>query len=372
MPGSQTIEDEMVTLLVPGSPVAAGRGQRPYGLSMAIGPRAGTADDLLRLASAGAITFSVAIALVILLDYATVPSLSHHLTEAAAATAVYLPLHVRHVQYGLRGERPRGLALTLGAMTAAIVGVTPLLGANWFNAFSALVASLLITMPPRFAFPATASILTAVGIWASQLHNELGVGLYGAGQAVYFPVGILNRAAPAFILVWLVGALRRVQAARLALANAALVAERDRIDSELRRTVRAELEQVVFKGTHAEDAWRRGSPEVGEELQSLVEGSRRALADARRMLHHYRQASPAAELDRAALLLRAAGIDVTIELPDYEVPLGFDDSLRSSLRTTVSRLLAEGASGPVVFKLGCRGGQVKLETVRPSESEPAA
>jgi two-component system sensor histidine kinase DesK len=362
----------MEILLTPSHPVALRRPQACRMVTVVHVPRERAADDLIRLASAGAVAFSVAVPLVVLLVFATFPSESHYFPEAVAATALYLPLHVRHVRCGLRGERPRRLPLTLGAMAVVIVGVTPLLGAYWFYAFSALVASVLVTTPPRFSFPAVACILGGVGIWAGELRTGYGIPLFGGGQAVYFAVAVADRAAPVFVLVWLVAALRRVQSGRMALAAAALAAERDRIDIELRETVGAELEEVVVRGTRAEDASKRGSPEVGEELESLVEGSRRALANARQMLRRYKPASPAAELEKAASLLRAAGIEATVAIPDMELPPTLDQSLRSALRVAVAQLLSEEGAGPVVLKLGCSSGQVRLETVRPSKSEPAA
>jgi two-component system sensor histidine kinase DesK len=341
-----------------------------FSVAIPVVPRERPADDLIRLASAGAITFSVAVPLVVVvLFFVTEP---HHLPEAAAATALYLPLHVRHVRYALREKRPRYLPLTLAAMTVIIVGATPLLGSNWFYAYSALVASILVSAPPRFSFPAVAGILVVVGVWAGGLVNGWGIRLYGGGLAIYFPVGVAVRAATVFVLVWLVGALRRVQAARTALSKAALGAERDRIDVELRETVGAELEEIVVKGVRAQDAATRGSLNVEEDLESLVEGSRRTLANARRIVHRYKSVSAAAEIEKAALLLRAAGIEVTIEVTDKELPPTLDHSLRSALRVAVAELLTEESAGPVVLKLGCASGQFQLQTVRPSTSEPAA
>jgi two-component system sensor histidine kinase DesK len=330
------------------------------------------ADDLIRLASAGALTFSIAVPLVIVVLFATTPSVWHHFPEAAVATALYLPLYVHHVRYGLRGERPRHLPLTLGAMAVVIVGVTPLLGAEWFYAYSALAASVLVMTPPRFSFPVVACTLAAVGIWVAELRNNSGIPIYGGGFAAYFPIAVAERAASVFILVWLVGALRRVQAARVTLADVALEAERGRIDIELSESVVSELEQVVMKGVHAEDAARRGSPKVEEELESLVKGSRLALANARRIIRQYKIVSPTAELEKATLLLRSAGIEATIVIPDTGLPLTLDESLRSALQVAVARLLSEDVAGPVVLKLGRVSGQFRLETVRPSTDEPAA
>ena len=365
-------EEDMEIPLTLSPPMSLPR-QKSIGLvRVAQTPRVRAASDLIRLASAGAITFSIAVPLVILLIFATTPSVTHYFPEAAAATAVYLPLYVRHVRYGLRGERPHFLPLTLGVMAVVIVGVTPLIGAEWFYAYSAIVASVLVTTPPRFSFPFVACTLAAVGIWAAELRNDLGIPIYGGGLAAYFPIAVAERAAAVFILVWLVGALRRVQSARMTLAEVALESERGRIDIELRESVVSELEEVIMKGVHAEDAARRGSPEVEEELESLVKGSRLAVANARRIIRQYKFVSPAAELEKAALLLRSAGIEATIVIPDTDLPLTLDESLRSALQVAVAQLLSEDVAGPVVLKLDCASGRFQLETVRQSKDEPAA
>jgi signal transduction histidine kinase len=365
-------EEDMDILLTLSPPVSLPRPKSIGLVRVAQIPRERSAADLIRLASVGAIAFSIAVPLVIVVLFATTPSVWHHFPEALVATALYLPLYVHHVRYGLRGERPRFLFLTLGAMAVVIVGVTPLLGAEWFYAFSALVASVLVTTPPRFSFPAAAGTLAAVGIWAAELRNNSGIHIFGGGLAAYFPFAVADRAAAVFVLVWLVGALRRVQSARAALAEAALGAERGRIDIELSESVVSELEEVVMKGVHAEDAARRGSPKVEEELESLVKGSRLALANARRIIRQYKIVSPAAELEKAALLLRSAGIEATIVIPETGLPLALDESLRSALQVAVAQLLSEDVAGPVVLKLGRASGQFQLETVRPSKDEPAA
>jgi two-component system, NarL family, sensor histidine kinase DesK len=329
-------------------------------------PRESRAEDLIRVASLGATFISVAEPLVILILFGTFPSLSHHFLEALGATAVYLPLYLHHVRTGLRGRRPAHLPFTLGVMAIVIIGVTPLLGPYWFYSYSALFASVLVTMPPRFSIPMAACILVCVGIWAGELSNGYGIPLYGGGQAVYFSIAVADRAAAVFILVWLVTALRRVQSGQSALAEAALTAERDRIDIELRESVGAELKEVVVKGVRAEDALRRGLPEVQEELTSLVEGSRRALANARQILRRYKVMSPEVELENAASFLRAAGIAATVECREIDLPPALDETLRSSLRVEVAQLICEDASGPVVLTLRRVAGEFELVTTRPS------
>jgi two-component system, NarL family, sensor histidine kinase DesK len=323
-------------------------------------------DALARLASMGALALSVALPLVVLLAFAVMPSTSHHFPEALAATAVYLPLHVRHVRFGLRGMRPRGLQWSLLAMAVAIAAPTPVLGAFWLYACHALAASVLVTLRPRVSFPAVAGILAWVAAWANHLGHQV-----GHAQDVYLPAAVLDRAMMVFLLVWLVRALRRTQSARRALAEEALEGERQRVDDELGETVGAQLDDVVRKGRQALASVALSVGEAEEELESLVEGSRRALAEARRLTGRYQLVSSRIELDKAASLLRAAGMTVSVEVPDDTLPRSLDEPLRRSLRAAVARLLAEEATGHVVLSLRDHDGTYTLEALPASATEPA-
>jgi two-component system sensor histidine kinase DesK len=323
-------------------------------------------DALDRLASVGALTLSVALPLVVLLAIAAMPSTSHHFPEALAATAVYVPLHVRHVRFGLEGMRPRGLRWSLLAMAVAIAAPTPTLGAFWLYACHALAASVLVTARPRISFPALAGILAWVAIWANHLGHQV-----GHAQDVYLPAAVLDRAMMVFVLVWLVRALRRIQSARRALAEEVLEDERRRVDNELGDTVGAQLDDVVRKGQRALRTIASSVQEAEEELESLVDGSRGALAEARRLIGRYQLVSAHTELDRAAALLRAAGMTVRVEVPEGALLLSLDGQLRSSLRAAVARLLAEETAGDVVVSLRHQGGAYTLEARPASTMEHA-
>jgi two-component system sensor histidine kinase DesK len=163
-----------------------------------------------------------------------------------------------------------------------------------------------------------------------------------------------------FVPVWLVGALRRVRSARLALAEEALETERRRVDDELAATVGAQLEEVVRSGQRALGAIPVNFQQAEHELESLARRSRSALAEARRLIGHYKPVSSRAELEKAASLLRAAGIEVKVEVPDETLPAALDEFLRNSLRATVAKLLAEETNGPVALTLTHHDGASEL------------
>jgi two-component system, NarL family, sensor histidine kinase DesK len=331
-------------------------------------PRELGVDALARLASIGALALSVALPLLVLFAVGVTPPNVHHLPEALAATAVYLPLHVRHVRFGLKGMRPPGLPWSLLAMAAAIAAPTPMLGAFWLYAFHALAASVLVTTRPRISFPALAGILAWVAAWANHFGSQV-----GHAQDLYLPAAVLDRAMMVFILVWLVRALHRIQLARRALAEDVLEGERRRVDDELSETVGAQLSDVVRKGQNALRTIGSSARAAEHELESLVEGSRSALAEARRLTARYQLVSARAELDKAASLLRAAGIRVTVQAAsDDDLPPSLDEPLRNSLRATVARLLADETNGGVVLCLRHQDGACIVEALPSSITEPAA
>src|SRR5437870_5601820 len=105
-------------------------------------------------AAMGALTASVALPLnevfrIMVGAYAGLASTSPHRgTVALVATAIYLPLHVRHVVHGLRGGRPPGDRWTLATMAVVIIGTLPLVGLTWSSALASLAVSVLILLRP--------------------------------------------------------------------------------------------------------------------------------------------------------------------------------------------------------------------------------
>jgi two-component system, NarL family, sensor histidine kinase DesK len=337
------------------------------GETTVVTPSALGVDALARLASIGALALSVVLPLLVLFAVAVIPPTAHHLPEALAATAVYLPLHVRHVRFGLKGTRPRGLAWSLLAMAVAVAAPTPILGAYWLYAFHALAASVLVTTRPRISFPALAGILAWVAAWANHFGSQV-----GHAQDLYLPAAVLDRAMMVFILVWLVRALHRIQLARRALTEEVLESERRRVDHELGETVGAQLADVVRTGQSALRTLGSSIRAAEDELESLVEGSRSALAEARRLTARYQLVSARAELDKAASLLRAAGMKVTVQASDDDLPPTLDEPLRNSLRATVARLLANETTGNLVLRVRHEDSAYIVEAVPASITDPAA
>jgi two-component system sensor histidine kinase DesK len=321
------------------------------------------AGRFIRLATAGAVGCSIVLPVLELARIVAgrTPSPGHVLL-AVAATACYLPLHVRHVWYAARVSRPAGAPWTLLAMAVVIIGVLPVIGTSWLTSLHALAVSALIVVRAPW------SLLVVAGLVAAPAPLAIG---FGEPQwAAFSTVSVVWRGAAVFVLVWLVGATRRLQEARLLLADQAIARERLRIDGELRRTVGAALDAIAARGQRASVLTARNPAMVEDELRVLVDGSRRALAQTRQTIRGYQQRSLRAELDAAAALLAAAGIRTRLELPRGELPGTVDAAPRAALRAAVARLLHDGTARACWIVVTRRDGRVWLE-LRADGSGPA-
>lgn len=282
---------------------------------------------------------------------------------ALAAVAAYLPLHVRHVWFATHGTRPPGGIWTTTAMAAVIVGALPLAGSAWVMEFSWLAVSALIVLRRPWSYLIAAGLLAAA--WPAAL-------LIGDPEnaAAWYTLAAANRSVTLFVLVWLAAAIRRLQAARLALAEEAVTRERLRIDGELRLTLAAALESIVARGRRAAAQVGGDGPTLAAELRDLIEDSRTTLAEARRMVRGYQQVSLRAELNTAAALLTAAGIETRLVLPHGDLPDTLEEGLRASLRAALVRLLrADTPPRTCLIMVTRRDGQTRLE-LRTDRSSP--
>src|SRR5215468_10014378 len=308
----------------------------------------------IRLATAAAVGCSIVLPLLELARIA-VGWIPHpgHATLAAVATACYLPLYVRHVWYAARGSRPPGAGWTLLAMAAVILGALPFIGTSWLTSLHSLAVSVLIIVGLPWSLLAVASLVAATA--------PLAVAFGDPQWAAFYAVSVIWRGAAVFVLVWLVGAARRLEYARLLLAEEALARERLRIDGELRRTLGAALEAIAARGRRASALTAGDAAALEDELCALVEGSRRALAQARQMIRGYQRLSLRAELDAAAALLTAAGISTRLELPRGDLPETVVAAPRAALRTAVARLLRDDAARRCSIVVTRQGARVRLE-----------
>ena len=311
------------------------------------------------LATAGVAAFSLGRPLDALNTIATLDP--GRTVYAVAAMACYLPLQVWLVVSAARDVWGRRQALGLAAMAAVIIGMLPVVGAPWVGVLYMLAALVLVSVRRPLSF-----LLYGVLVAAP---TPLTFAFGQPQWALYFTAGLLTFSMPLAAGIWLIRGVRALQAARLALAEEAVVRERLRIDGELRETVGAGLEKIVVGGEGAVGLVASDPPASGRELRGLVGGARRTLAEARRMVTRYREVSLRAELETAATLLSAAGIDVRLELPPGET---MDAGERAILRREIARLLGETARASVTIAVTRLDGRARLEVRSGAETRGSA
>ncbi|MGI8329595.1 histidine kinase [Actinomadura scrupuli] len=301
----------------------------------------------------GTVAYSVLIPTVELWRYALMSTNTTHTLVGVLATVTYLPLHIRHVHHAAQGTRPRKAGWTVAAMAVLIIGAVPYLGAYWLGQFHALAVSVLIVLRPPWSFALFGAIVAA--------QTPLAIALDHPEMAPFFTIAGALKGLPVFLLIWLVGAVRRLRAAQRALADRAVARERLRIDEDLRHTVGTALESIAAQGERAGALAPRDVPAAEAELRALSQSSRQALAGARRLIRGYQHTSLPAELDTAATLLAAAGIESRLVLPDGDLPDAVDEDLRSSLRADVARLLQDDTVRRCVIVVARHHGRLRLE-----------
>jgi two-component system sensor histidine kinase DesK len=237
------------------------------------------------------------------------------------------------------------------------VGVTPLVGVDWLFMVAPLAVSVLLVVRPPW------SLLLCLGLVAATAPLALGLGAPG-WSATYFPIEVAWRAATLFVLVWLVAAARQLEAARRALIDEAVLRERLRIEGELRATVADGLARIAAQGERAVEQAVRAPAAARDGLQVLVEGSRRTLAEARRISSSYQRCSLRTELDVAVALLGAAGIETRLALPAGDLPETVDESMRSTLRAATARLLGDDTVKGCDLVVTREAGGLRLEVRR--------
>ncbi|MER6509741.1 hypothetical protein ABT158_23160 [Nonomuraea sp. NPDC001636] len=288
-----------------------------------------------------------------------------------AATAAYLPLHLRHVWHAAHARRPPAGRWTFAVMAVVVLGVTPLAGNMWPRAYAGLVVSAVLVLPAPWSYLVWVTLVAA----AAPVALLLGLPWQVASWPAF---SVLCGSGALLLLVWLAAALTRLQAAREALAQQAVAQERRRIDDDLRRTLGGALESIAARGERAAAALTPGgapggtpgsapggtpgpSPGLAAELGRIADDSRRTLAEARRRVRGYRQPSLRAELETAATLLSAAGLPTRLELPRQGVPETIPPGPRAALRAVVTRLLRADGVRACTIAATVADGRVLLE-----------
>src|SRR5437899_3404388 len=121
------------------------------------------ASQFVRFAALAVVSLNAVLAAIELGRLALATASASYAGLALLATVCVLPLHLRHVVFGLRGVRPPYGYWTLTALAIVNIAATAVIGQVWLMNFALFAVSALIVLPARWAVPAFALIVLSTG-----------------------------------------------------------------------------------------------------------------------------------------------------------------------------------------------------------------
>ncbi|NUR61372.1 MAG: hypothetical protein HOV87_22325 [Catenulispora sp.] len=270
--------------------------------------------------------------------------------------ACYLPMVGYQTWSAAHLRRPRAGRSMLAATAVVITSGLVLIGNEWQLTVAHLIVSALIVLPRRWAIPAGCLVLAAVA--------PIDLLVNPAPNPLWAMLVVGQRAGAVLVPTWFAGTMRQLRATRETLAEQAVLGERIRIDRELTGTVGDSLNTIAERAAAAAALARTDPEQARQDLMAVVDGSRRALAEARRLIRSYQRVPLRTELDTAVTLLSAAGVSAQLVLPDRDLPQHTDPELREMLRATVDRLLREQPPCSYVIAVEMSSGSPRLTVSR--------
>lgn len=282
---------------------------------------------------------------------------------ALLLASLTLPLHLRHVVYELRGERPPAGAWTLALMVVANAAGFLLVGPPWLLEFASLAVSILIVVRGKWALVMVAAVMLSPVVLVRQSPPFLASPTVSLA-VTYLVLAIIWRAVTQFVPIRLAGTIRKVEAARRELEARAVIRERMRIDDELHEGIGARLQEIIAHGENALAA-AASKVEIGadtavDELRRLVVGSRGALTEARRIVAGYQTPTMRDNLSAAVALLETSGASVRVAVAD-DLPLDTpDDQFRLQVRDALMHALRGEPSAAYLLEVTGAGDTLNV------------
>ncbi|NJP92860.1 hypothetical protein HCN51_25955 [Nonomuraea sp. FMUSA5-5] len=285
---------------------------------------------------------------------------------AILLAAVILALQLRHSLADARGERPAGWRWSLTAVLLLTYAPVWALGLNWVSISTLTMASTLMLLrglPRLVAAAAQLSVFAAL-----QLVATLPTPGFSVWQIVILELYAVI--VPTLFAVALAGGARLVrlvdelETARTELAATAVGAERIRVSRDLHDLLGQSLSAISLKGDLALRLLAKDSAAAHAEIESLTGVARDALHGVRAITRDEHTVSLRAEIDGAAALLGAAGVDTRLDVADLPpLPAPAQNALAWAVREGTTNLLRHSEAGSCTLTLSQQGGRVRLEIV---------
>lgn len=288
-------------------------------------------------------------------------------------------LQLRHSIATARGSRPAGWRWTLAVL--AMLAYLPLWWwFSWGNPFGewsmqqlfvAASAAMLLRGPTARLVVVGAVVVPVIGsaawLWITTEPGAVWVVVSAVYQLAVFAV------FPA-TLYWSARLVRTVDelfAARTALAESAVEGERRRISRDLHDLLGYSLSAVSLKGDLALRLLPADRNAALAEIEDLTGVARDALRDVRTVALAEHDVSLHTEVDGAAALLDAAGLDVRISVELPEPPPAAERLLAWAVREGATNILRHSQARTCWVTATSGDATVRLEIVNDGAREPA-
>jgi two-component system sensor histidine kinase DesK len=273
-----------------------------------------------------------------------------------------LALQLRHSFAFARGERPRRALLTLPALAVLVYLPLPWFGWNWFVAQVFLMASGAMLLSRRLAAATIVAIVLGTDLAAIRANAGAPAGavLY---SVTYVTVGLLLSALGVYGPPRLIRLVGELQATRAELAELAVGRERLRVSRDLHDLLGQSLSAISLKGDLALRLLGDDGQGVRTEIESLTGIARDALSGVRAVTREEHAVSLRTEIEGAARLLSAAGVQARADLDLPDLAPAAEAVLAWTVREGITNVLRHSRATTCSITAGRRRGSVFLEIV---------
>jgi two-component system sensor histidine kinase DesK len=281
---------------------------------------------------------------------------------AFALAAVVLQVHLSFA-VARRESAPRGWLILLALSVCVYLPMLLLgLGTTWLYMQAYVIASLPMVLRRWPAATVALALVVATDVWVVQQYagEPVSVLVYW----VWYVTGVLAvTAAPIYGVALLVRTVSELRATRAELATLAAERERLRISRDLHDLLGQSLTAVSFKGELALRLLTEDRQAARAEIESLTGLARNALHGVRRVALNEQAVSLRGELEGAAALLAAVGIDAHIDFDRQAVPPAVEELLAWTLREGITNIIRHSHATTCSIVAGHLNGEVFLEMI---------
>ncbi|WP_326808808.1 histidine kinase [Streptomyces sp. NBC_01775] len=270
--------------------------------------------------------------------------------------------------------RRRQVHTLLWVQAVLVYAPVALMGASWVSLPGLLAGSVLLSLRRPWSWVLTLAVWGSV-FWLTSLYGFSGM------EGVYIGVSSMTTTAMVVGLTLLSQMVMRLRAAQQEIARLAVEQERLRFARDLHDLLGYSLSAITLRSELAHRLVDGDPVRAKNEVTSVLEVSRQALADVRAVARSYRNISLPAEVSSAVSVFEAAGIEAEVDTSLNRIPEAVGTVLATVLREGVTNILrhskvrkcvitVSGDAGCAVLRLVNDGVQPRPDPADPTTPAP--